>query len=58
MSKCIFNKKSHLKGKSRCEITGKIIKNDCDFYSKPPCKYYKKSLLSRFFDWFDEKING
>lgn len=58
MPKCIFNKKSHIKGYRRCEITGQIMKGECYFYNyrKYPCKYFKSSLFDRFLKWLTNKF--
>lgn len=58
MPKCIFNKKSHLKGKRRCEITGQIMDSECYFfgYDKYPCKHFRMNLLDRFFAWLDDRF--
>lgn len=59
MPKCVFNKK-HTKHYRKCEITGQIMKGECYFYNyenmKPPCKYFKMSLLDHFFEWLDDKF--
>ena len=49
MAKCIFNKKHTIKGYRKCEITGQMLKSDCNHWAqKNTCKYYKQSLFDRF----------
>lgn len=52
MHKCIFCKKSHLKGYRKCEITGQIKKHKCIEHSTH-CKDFKLSLYDRFNEWLD-----
>ena len=58
MAKCIFCKKSHLKGKYRCEITGQIRTGECWSCNraKPHCRYFKAKLINRFLEWLNEKF--
>ena len=52
MPKCIFCKKSHLKGYRKCEITGQIKKHECiEYYTY--CKHFKLSLYERLKKWLD-----
>ena len=50
MPKCIFCKKSHLKGYRKCEITGQIKSYTCN-ENLQHCKHFQFSLYDRFKEW-------
>lgn len=52
MAKCIFDKKANTKGYRRCEVTKQYKCCRCDDnYIAYPCKWFKASLWSRFWNW-------
>lgn len=63
MYKCIFCKKHPIKGLYRCEITGKVLKKECEgftpaqtkhfIYKKNKCPNFTASVSDRFFEWLD-----
>lgn len=59
MAKCIFDKKSHLKGYRRCEITNQIKRYKCydnAFKFRHPCKHLRVNFMHRFLYWLGEKF--
>lgn len=55
MAKCMFCKKSHLKGYRQCEITGQIKKHIClEHFCH--CKDFKLGLYDRFIEWYNKVL--